>query len=217
MATGSISALSDWLMREGALAEGSRTFDSESPFEGSAVRRHPAGARHEYRPDQSRLRDMQSAARPNGTVFLVHSHDGEAQHGVARFVARFVARLTGQQPVILGEQANRGRTVLEKFEHSAAEAGYAIVLATPDDIGRAKSHGREEERLRARQNVVFELGFFFGRLGRGHVAVLNAGVEKPSDIEGIAYLNYPDGNWKVELAKEMHAAGITVDMSRLLD
>lgn len=47
--------------------------------------------------------------------------------------------------------------------------------------------------------------------------MLNAGVEKPSDIEGIAYLNYPDGNWKVELAKEMHAAGITVDMSRLLD
>jgi predicted nucleotide-binding protein len=64
--------------------------------------------------------------------------------------------------------------------------------------------------------VVFELGFFFGKLGRKRVAVLNSGVEKPSDVDGLAYITYPAGNWQVELAKELHAAGVAVDMTRLL-
>jgi predicted nucleotide-binding protein len=63
--------------------------------------------------------------------------------------------------------------------------------------------------------VVFELGYFFGRLGRDRVVVFNkGGVEKPSDVEGIAYISYPTGSWKMELAREMTAAGFNVDLSK---
>lgn len=147
-----------------------------------------------------------------GTVFLVHGHDGVAKHDVARFVER----ITGKPPVILDEQANRGQTLVEKFETHATTAAYAIVLVTPDDVGRVNGTDPATEQPRARQNVVFELGYFFGKLGRDRVAVLNSGVEKPSDVDGLAYIGYPAGNWQVELAKELHMAGVPVDMTRLL-
>lgn len=146
------------------------------------------------------------------TVFLVHGHNGAAKHEVARFVER----ITGKPPVILDEQANRGQTLAEKFETHATTAVYAIVLATPDDVGRVSGTAPAIDQPRARQNVVFELGYFFGKLGRDRVAVLNSGVEKPSDVDGLVYINFPANNWQVELAKELHMAGVTVDMARLL-
>src|SRR5262245_61982687 len=70
---------------------------------------------------------------------------------------------------------------------------------------------------RARQNVVFELGFFFGVLGRSHVALLyEEGVERPSDTDGIERIPLDDaGGWKLPLARELDAAGIGVDWSAL--
>ena len=73
------------------------------------------------------------------------------------------------------------------------------------------------EQPRARQNVVFELGFFFGLLGRGRVcAVYETGVELPPDLYGLAYVEYDSaGRWRHAVAKEIHAAGIEVDFSKL--
>jgi predicted nucleotide-binding protein len=146
------------------------------------------------------------------TVFLVHGHDGAARHEVARFIER----ITGKPPVILDEQAGQGQTLVEKFEAHAGTATYAIVLATPDDVGRVRSADPSADKPRARQNVVFELGYFFGKLGRHRVAVLGSGVEKPSDVDGLVYIAYPGGNWQIELAKELHTAGVSLDMARLL-
>lgn len=105
---------------------------------------------------------------------------------------------------------------MEKSEAHATTAAYAIVLATPDDVGRANNADPAADQPRARQNVVFELGYFFGKLGRDRVAVLNSGVEKPSDVNGLAYISYPAGNWQVELANELNAANVPVDMTSLL-
>ena len=146
------------------------------------------------------------------TVFLVHGHDDAAKHEVARFIHD----VTGQSPVILDEKPSEGRTIVEKFEKHAAASSYAVVLLTPDDVGRVAGAPPDNESGRARQNVVFELGYFFGRLGRGNVCVLNAGVEKPSDVDGLVYISYPNSNWKLQLAKELQAAEIQIDSSRLL-
>lgn len=162
--------------------------------------------------DSDQAQPARDAAAGPRTVFLVHGHDGSAKYAVARFVER----VTEVPLVILDEQVNRGRTLVEKFEAHAASAAFAIVLLTPDDVGRVKSAPQSGDQPRARQNVVFELGFFFGKLGRDRVAVINAGVEEPSDVEGLSYINYPTGNWQVELAKELQAAGIPVDSNRLL-
>lgn len=145
------------------------------------------------------------------TVFIVHGHDEARKHEAARFL-----RLaTGNEPVILHEQASQGRTVIEKFEDHAADAAFAVVIATGDDRGRAV--GEDADRPRARQNVIFELGFFFGALGRSRVALLyEPDVERPSDVDGLLRIALdPAGAWKLELIRELAAAGIGVDWSAL--
>jgi predicted nucleotide-binding protein len=152
--------------------------------------------------------EVEFAAEGGGdTVFIVHGHDEAAKHEVARFLER----VKGPQVVLLEEQPDRGRTIIEKFEQHAAGAGYAVVLLTGDDEGRKR--GEAELRPRARQNVILELGFFIGKLGRSRVALLyEEGVDRPSDIDGVLVLPLDRaGAWKRKLASEMIAAGVSLD------
>jgi predicted nucleotide-binding protein len=107
-----------------------------------------------------------SAAR---RVFVVHGHDGEAKETVARFLEKLEL-----EPIILHEQPNQGRTVIEKFETSSSDVAFAVVLLTPDDLGRA-ANGPPDLSARARQGVILELGYFLGRLGRTRVCALHRG------------------------------------------
>ena len=147
---------------------------------------------------------------PHGPIFLVHGHSP-----VVHEVARFLEPVTGRNVIILHEQANSGRTILEKFEEYAASASFAVVLLTGDDTGGVKSSGKVQ--LRGRQNVIFELGFFFGKLGRRRVVVLlEEEVEKPSDIAGLVYHALDNaGAWKQALVRELEAVDIAVDRSRI--
>jgi len=142
-------------------------------------------------------------------VFLVHGHDEAALQAVARFLTTL--ELT---PIILHEQASRGRTIVEKLEHHG-DVGYAVILLTPDDVG-----GTSPDKLqsRARQNVVLELGYFFGRLGRDRVCALYKGeLELPSNVLGVIYIPFDSGGgWRLRLAKELKAAGFPVDMNKAI-
>jgi hypothetical protein len=157
-----------------------------------------------------RLEEIMPLGKDSRRVFVVHGHDGEAKEAVARFLEKL-----GLQPVILHEQANKGLTVIEKFEANS-DVAFAVVLLTPDDVGKPASE-KGKSRRRARQNVVFELGFFFAKLGRGRVCALYRGeVEKPSDVDGVVYVTYDDHDgWKGKLAKEIRESGISIDMSRI--
>jgi len=141
-------------------------------------------------------------------VFVVHGHDEAAKEAVARFLSKL-----DLEPVILHEQPNQGRTIIEKFE-GHADVDFAVVLLTPDDIGHpAGSPG--DAKPRARQNVVFELGYFVGRLGRSRVCALHKGtVEILSDYDGVIYVSMDDPQgWRLLLAREIKAAGIDVDLN----
>lgn len=150
-------------------------------------------------------------SQPSRRVFLVHGHDPAAKEAAARFLMKLDFK-----PVILHEQPNGGRTLIEKFE-TYADVAFAVVLLTPDDVGYSKAKPAEMHD-RARQNVVFELGFFIGKLGRDKVCALVTGdVEKPSDFHGVAYVTMDAGSgWKMDLARELNAAGLTFDATKLL-
>jgi predicted nucleotide-binding protein len=144
-------------------------------------------------------------------AFVVHGRD----HGTKEAVARFLEKLE-IQPIILHEQADRGRTIVEKFEKHASQVGYAVVILTGDDVAHPKDNPDQTE-LRARQNVVLELGYFIGALGRTHTfALVEKDVSLPSDIHGVLYIKLEDANWRMLLAKELKAAGLEIDMNKAL-
>lgn len=149
--------------------------------------------------------------RPNGhRVFLVHGRDEVLLQEVARFLERLDLEL-----IVLREQPNQGRTIIEKFE-DYTDVGFAVVLLTADDRGGPATQSYDSQQPRARQNVILELGYFLGRLGRSRVCALYIeGVEIPSDYSGVLYVKLDsEGGWRLNLAKELKAAGLPVDMNK---
>ncbi len=146
-------------------------------------------------------------------IFIVHGHDEAMKQAVARIVEKM-----DFEAIILHEQANRNRTIIEKFS-DYSDVGFAIVLLSADDIG-GKIGEAEIMKSRARQNVVFEMGYFIGKLGRERVAILHPSVndfEMPSDYSGVIYLDYDiKGTWKFELARELKECGYSVDLNSLI-
>jgi predicted nucleotide-binding protein len=149
----------------------------------------------------------------NNDIFIVHGRDDTAKTEVARVIER-----AGLKAVILHEQPNRGATIIEKFEKHGAAVGFAVVVVTPDDVGgplaaKPDDFGEPSSanlRHRARQNVIGEMFWFAGRLGRENVCVLVKGddIEMPSDVAGIGYTPMDtNGAWKPKLLGELDAAG----------
>lgn len=140
-------------------------------------------------------------------VFIVHGHNGELKQSVARLIEK-----QGIEAIILDEQANQGRTIIEKFEENS-DVGGAICLFTADDLGKKKCDGGQGQ-FRARQNVVFETGYFMGKLGRDHVVIIaEPEMELPSDLLGIVYSN--DKDWKFAVLNELDEMGYSIDMNKL--
>lgn len=135
-------------------------------------------------------------------VFIVHGHDGELKEKVARLLEK-----QGIQVIILSEQTNKGKTIIEKFETYADTVDAAICLFTADDDVADGSK-------RARQNVVFETGYFYGKIGRNKTIVIaEDGVMNLSDLQGVVYVS--KNNWEADVLKELMEIGYNVDFNKL--
>ncbi len=156
----------------------------------------------------ARERRVALAAQATNEVFVVHGRDERWKHEVSRFLEQ-----GGVKPIILHEQASGGRTIIEKLEEYSKVA-YAVVLLTSDDLGGPREADTSDMRLRARQNVILELGYFLALVGRDRVCALyQEGVEMPSDFAGMLYVQLDDsGGWKLELSRELRAAGIPFNL-----
>jgi len=145
-------------------------------------------------------------------VFVVHGHDNEAKEMTARFLEKI-----GLKPIILHEQPSSGRTIIEKFEMYSDDVAFAIILLTPDDVGGTKGDSSNQSP-RARQNVILELGYFMGRLGRTRVCALHKeGVELPSDYQGVVYIPMDSaGAWKAKVAQELSQSKLSIDLNGLV-
>lgn len=146
-------------------------------------------------------------------VFVVYGHDE-----IARTQLEAMLRRWDLDPIILDQQASSGQTIIEKLEEYGADVGYAIVLATPDDEGKAVNE--ESYKFRVRQNVVLELGMFLAKLGRNKVAILlkeDKNFEKPSDIQGLIYIPFQNkvDEVAINLIRELSRQGINIDSGRI--
>lgn len=144
----------------------------------------------------------------NNKVFIVHGHNGELKYKTAELL-----RKLGIEPIILHDQPNSCRTIIEKIEDFGSEASAAIILFTPDDIGKAVSEN--ETKTRGRQNVVFEAGYFMGLLGRNNTILIKSdnSIELPGDLDGIVY---SDSANEFIIAKELKSMGFDIDLNKIL-
>lgn len=142
-------------------------------------------------------------------VFIVHGRDDKSKNEL-----EILLRDMGLEPVVLHRQVDGGMTIIEKFEANA-DVGYAFVILTPDEVAYLASEegvpdvDRKKER-RARPNVIWEFGYFVGRLGRKRTCCLyNGDVVLPSDLSGLIYKRFHSSieelGWPIQ--KELKAIG----------
>jgi predicted nucleotide-binding protein len=159
-------------------------------------------------------RQSPGSTQVSSDIFVVHGHDEEMKHAAARVLEKL-----GLRAIILHEQADQGRTIIEKFT-DLADVGFAVVLLSPDDIAHSRHAPPEEAKYRARQNVIFELGFFVGKLGRNRVSALHRvdpKFEMPTDYSGVLFTPFDaGGKWQFDLARELKAAGYEIDLNTIV-
>ena len=146
------------------------------------------------------------------TVYISHVHDEEAMTTLVKFVEEL-----GLKPTVLDEQPSNDLTVIDSLERYADDTGFAIALLTPDDVGALKDEAGRQLNPRARQNVIFELGYFIGKLNPNRVCLLyKEGVELPLGIRDVVYVPMDSADaWKLKLSQGMRKAGLPVDMNKL--
>jgi predicted nucleotide-binding protein len=151
-----------------------------------------------------------SKKKPTSQVFIVHGHNPGPKEAVARFIEKL-----GLEPIILHEKPDAGRTIIEKFSYYS-DVKFAVVILTADDEGKSLE-GPDTARPRARQNVIFEFGYFIGKLGRDNVCALyERGVEIPSDYSGVLFVPFDSSDqWRIKLVRELQEAGFKVDANKI--
>lgn len=136
-------------------------------------------------------------------VFIVHGRDKTP----ALELARVIEKRYPIETILLEEKAHRGRTIIEKLE-DYSKVDFAFITLTPDDFGALKG---EPLRERARQNVIFELGQFIGKIGREKVCLLIKGnIEIPSDLRGVGYYRFNESIKEcfLDVENELKEAGL---------
>ena len=154
----------------------------------------------------------ESASYDKRKVFVVHGHDSEAELELKYFL-----KTVGLQAVVLHEQTGGGTWLDRLYQHS--DVGFAVVLLTPDDVGAAerdRKDGAYPLKPRARQNVIFELGFFIAKLGSERVRALRKGdVEILSDYPNVYIEMDEHGAWKLRLAAELESQQMDLNKSQI--
>lgn len=163
-------------------------------------------------------KDIGEVSLPGKKVFIVHGHDEKLLLAVEKAI-----RTLDLEPIVLRDQPDAGMTLIQKFEKNSGGVGFVVFLLTNDETAIVRKTKKTESH--ARQNVIFEMGYFFNEFRRsdgshrGILALLQEGVTKPGDIDGLVYCQYHEGDdgWKLRLAKELSAAGVLFDQSKVLE
>jgi predicted nucleotide-binding protein len=168
-------------------------------------------------PTEKTLAPTQHAMSASGVprrVFVICGTDNEMKRSVTNALTKL--RLA---PLVMCEQPRQGRTIIEHFQEYT-DVGFAVVLLSPDDFAYFKDEPPTKRKLRPRQEVIFELGFLLGKLGKSNVLVFFrecANFEIPTDFEGIKVTAFDDrDSWKLGLIRELTNCGYNVDTDRML-
>jgi predicted nucleotide-binding protein len=161
----------------------------------------------------------QSATSGSGSlgrrIIVVSGADDQMKQAITRALTKL-----SLIPLVICEQLSHGKKIVENFSRDYADVAFAVVLLSPDDFGYAKNESATKRKLRPQQDVVFELGFLLGKLGKENMLVFFrecANFEIPTDFEGMKVTAFDDrDSWKFALIRELTNCGCNVDAHRIL-
>jgi predicted nucleotide-binding protein len=168
---------------------------------------------------QSKGVEVKPVAKAPDSVFIVHGHDEDLLHEVVRFTADL-----GIRAIVLKDVGGAARSLIDKFFEIGGSARFAIVLLSADDMGASRLQydepdvGTKALKYRSRQNVILELGYFYGLLGWDNVFVLEKPAsrrfpdfERPSDLNGVVFDRYDaGGKWRSTIRNRLVDHGFTI-------
>jgi predicted nucleotide-binding protein len=149
-------------------------------------------------------------------IFLVHGHDTTSREQL-----ELILHKLGLDHFVLANTSGGGLTIIEALEKEISKDGdskFGIVLLTPDDYGYSVKDGAENAKLRARQNVVLEMGMLIAAVGRENTVMLVKNtLELPSDASGILYLSYKNHVKEVlpRLVDRLNICGFNIDVKKM--
>lgn len=168
------------------------------------IEQHPNGVLAIASPDTVyEEQKLTTDSSKENVVFIVHGHDEPNLYKLKELLRDEY----GLTPIVLSSRPGSGKTIIEKFEAEAKKAAFSFVLLTPDDIIRKD----DREYSQARPNVIFELGWFYGKLGRERVCILfKKGTEIHSDLSGISYVEFTEDvrGKALEIKRELVTGGL---------
>lgn len=196
------------------LGNGEDKFTNAKTLILSALKSARASIEDDVLPEIGTVKVSGEGVPRSNRVFIVHGHDDKAKQELEIFLTEL-----GLEPIVLHRQADEGKTIIEKFEKHS-DVGYAFIMMTPDEMAYLASESElpESERrieFRARPNVIFEFGYFVGKLSRSRVCCLYTGsVTLPSDLGGMVYKQYTSSVEEsgYSIIKELKAAGYNVNV-----
>ena len=162
--------------------------------------------------DETRSTETSISKEYSNKIFIVHGHDDQSKADLEVMLTEM-----GFEPVVLHREADEGQTIIEKFEKHA-DVGYAFIILTPDEVAylaaqESKPDAERDKERRARPNVIFEFGYFVGKLGRPRVCCLYSGdVILPSDLGGLVYKKFNKSVEEVgySITKELKSQGYRI-------
>lgn len=156
-------------------------------------------------------RSYPSATPLTRKVFIVHGHDETNWLLMRHLLTEPPYKGYGIEPIVIREQAGQSKPILQKFEDAAAESSYAICIFTPDDLVQVRKDGSRHDQ--ARPNVIFETGWFVGRLGPSRVLLLvKQGAQLHSDFDGVSKIPFAASieEQMIHINRELVAAGLLI-------
>ena len=150
------------------------------------------------------------ATRLGRNVYVVHGRD-------CAFVEPVVAYLEaiGLHPILLVDTSRSDRNLVERFENFASQAYAVVLLAAENDAAARAATDPGLRRLRPDAQLIFQLGYLIGKLGRRYVSALHReDLELPAELSSVLAIPMDDiGIWKFGLLRDLVAAGFAVEDS----
>lgn len=201
------------------IADAFAGLQSPNPDEISRVDLRAQNALQTFADELRQVDDSKQSDSPPDSVFIVHGHDEEFLAQVESFLQSL-----GIRTLVLKRLGSGEQSLLGKFFDHSSDAHFAVALVSADDYGAGLfQYDLPEVRdrslqFRSRQNVILELGFFYGRLGWERVFVLSKrpprrfpNFERPSDLNGVVFDEVDEsGRWKLLLRERLRQAGFVL-------